>query len=34
VPWNAKDNTKDLFLNLSSYRLPDEIDTVVELELV
>lgn len=33
LPWNAKDNQGDLFLNLPAYELPDEIDTVVRLEL-
>ena len=33
IPWNAKEYTQDAFINFPSAHLPDEIDTVVELEL-
>ncbi|WP_456059072.1 hypothetical protein, partial [Caldanaerobius polysaccharolyticus] len=32
-PWNATDYKDDAFLNLAGSGLPDDIDTVVELEL-
>jgi alpha-L-fucosidase len=32
-PWNTKDFQGDIFINFPSSRLPDETDTVVELEL-
>jgi alpha-L-fucosidase len=32
-PWNAPDNMEDAFLNLSTYRLPSDEDTVVRIEL-
>jgi alpha-L-fucosidase len=32
-PWNAKEYQEDAFLNFPASRLPDETDTVVELEL-
>lgn len=33
-PWNATEFPDDAFIELSSAKLPDEIDTVVELELI
>lgn len=33
-PWNAGEFPNDLFIELKSQKLPDELDTVVELELL
>ena len=33
IPWNAKNFTGDIFINLANQKLPDESDTVVELKL-
>jgi len=33
-PWNARDNTADAFVRFAAARLPDPLDTVVELELL
>ena len=33
TPWNAEEGRNDVYLNLGTYRLPDPLDTVVDLEL-
>lgn len=33
TPWNQPDNVTDAFLNLAAYKLPDERDTVIEIDL-
>jgi alpha-L-fucosidase len=33
-PWNVPEDNTDEFLNPSTYRLPDEMDSVVEMDLV
>lgn len=33
TPWNVYHNTTDMFLSLSTYKLPCDIDTVVQLNL-